>query len=212
MISRYLRTALYAVVLSMAAGVAQSDQPVAVILDVNGPIFPDVEPFDEVEAGTSLKLATGTQLVIGHYRTCDEVTLTGGEVAIADDHFIIEGTDEVSSEQGACVGDVQLETADLVSASIVTRSLTAVSKIAPRSSVGIAGRDAAKYTEMSIRRGGNTLLTAPIARQRAMIYDTVGALKPGARVVVVLTGPDVQTRAAWVEISAQAPAWTILRH
>jgi hypothetical protein len=210
--SRHLCALASAALLCSLPAASWAEQKTAVILDITGPIYPDVEPFDEVAAGTVLKLATGTELVIGHYKTCDEVTLVGGAISVNEDHFVIDGTDEVTSETGACIGEVELEKTDLVSASIITRSIDEVAKIAPRPFVGIVGSDAAKYTEMSIRRGSDTLLSAPISRQRAQLPDNANALVPGARVVVVLTGPDVEPRAAWVEVSAQAPAWTILRH
>lgn len=200
------------IAMSFASLSANAEEPQAVILDVVGDTTPAVEAFDELPAGTKLTLSPGAVVQLGHYATCAEVTVEGGTIAIEAERVMFDGNKSVTQDGETCVSNVTLAVADLVSASIVTRSVVSgLPQIAPKPAVAVAGPDADGYTTLFVIAGGKTVMTTDIVDRRAQVPADAEALVPGQTVTLVVKGPDVRQRAARAEVAEDAAGWVVLR-
>ncbi|MEO1492609.1 MAG: hypothetical protein AAFV19_10700 [Pseudomonadota bacterium] len=203
---------LAASILAMTVTAAAASDASVVILDVQGDVTPSVDAFDELPAGTTLSLGAGTVLQLGHYATCAEVTVKGGTISIETDRVMFDGNESVTQDGETCVSNVTIAAADIVSASIVTRSSNiGTPLIAPRPAVAVGGPDGPGYTTLTVMAGSETVLSAPIVDRRAVVPADAAPLEPGKTVTLIINGPTVQQHAARAVVAEDAAGWVVLR-
>lgn len=199
-------------VLALTGHSAIADEPSVVIFDVQGDVSPAIEAFDELPAGVTLDLGAGAIVQLGHYASCAEVTVTGGTIAIEAERVMFDGNQSVTQDGETCVSNVTLAAADIVSASIVTRSSeSAGPTIAPRPSVAVGGPDGGGYTMLTILMGSEKVMSAPIVNRRAVVPADAAPLEPGQKVTLIINGPNVQQHAARAVVAEDAAGWVVLR-
>ncbi len=198
--------------LALSAFAAAAEDPSAVILDVQGETTPSIEAFDELSAGTFITLGADSVVQLGHYASCAEVTVTGGTISVEAERVMFDGNKSVTQDGETCVSNVTLAAADLVSASIVTRSVIAGEpQIAPRPSVAVGGPDGPGYTMLTVMVGSEKVLSAPIVNRRAIVPTDAAPLEPGKKVTLIIDGPHVQQHAARAVVAEDAAGWVVLR-
>lgn len=199
-------------ILALSAFAASAEEPSVVILDVQGGTTPEIEAFDELPAGITLTLDAGSIVQLGHYATCAEVTVVGGTISIEPERVMFDGNESVTKDGETCVSNVALAEADIVSASIVTRSINlAGPTIAPMPSVAVGGPDGGGYTTLTVLMEGEKAYTAPIVNRRAVVPADAKPLLPGRKVTLIISGPNVQQHAARATVSEDAAGWVVLR-
>jgi hypothetical protein len=115
--------AAFASVLALLITPALAEDAAVVILDVQGETTPAIELFDELPSGVTLDLGADSTVQLGHYATCSEVTVVGGTIAIEPERVMFDKNQSVTKDGETCVSNVTIAAADVVSASIVTRSV-----------------------------------------------------------------------------------------
>lgn len=202
----------FASVLALLITPALAEDAAVVILDVQGETTPAIELFDELPSGVTLDLGADSTVQLGHYATCSEVTVVGGTIAIEPERVMFDKNQSVTKDGETCVSNVTIAAADVVSASIVTRSVGRGGPlIAPRPMVAVGGPDGAGYTTLTVQVRGETTLTAPIVNRRAMLPADAAPLEHGQQVTLIINGPHVQQHAAKATVADDAAGWVVLR-
>lgn len=81
---------------------ALAAEPAAVVVERDGPARPRLEPYDEIAVGDVVLLAEKTRLTFIHYGTCEEVTVTAGEVHMSAHRFLVKGGRIESQRRTEC--------------------------------------------------------------------------------------------------------------
>ncbi|MEO1495096.1 MAG: hypothetical protein AAFV19_23375 [Pseudomonadota bacterium] len=211
--TRNLRSLAMAATASlMMAGVGRAEQPVAVILDVEGVTTPEIAAFDELSEGARLGLADGTLLRLSAYETCAEYEVVGGVVEVRNGQITLSGNSEVHFSAADCIANVTLSDADVVSAGVVTRTGSGdLPEISARPSFGVAGPGADGYDRLTVMIDNETVMTLPVVDRRAAFPAGAASLAAEKDAVVLISGANAQQRAVRVRTNADAAPWTILK-
>lgn len=174
-------------------------EPRALIMDILGFSEPNIDAFDELGDGASILLEAKAELAMTFYPTCEDLTIRGGKITIAGDKLTLTNGKLVAREKGECPGNVKLSPADVVNASVVTRSIKTKPVISTTPKViGVAGPGAAKYTKIGVYGPDGVVFEAPLKTRGVAWPKDAGALDPTKHYTIVLTGPDAQMFAARV--------------
>lgn len=187
-------------------------EPRALIIDIIGFTEPQIDPFDELNDGASILLEATAEMAMTYYPTCEDIKIRGGRISIKGERMTLENSEVVGRTKGQCPGNVDLSPADLVNASVVTR--TAVSKPTISTTpklIGVVGKGAAKYTTISVYGPDGPVFEAPLKGRGAAWPEDAGELDPGKQYTIVLTGPEVQMFAARVKPDGEASPVTVFR-
>lgn len=188
-----------------------ADEPKALVIDVLGTTSPQVEAFEEIGAGTVIQLSGGSELTLSYYATCDEITFRNGTVTIENDRLLMDGGEIISRVAGDCPEQVALAAADVTNAAIITRAVINRPRVSLKPSVGIAGTDAGNFTTLRVQSAKGTIITLPVNGRRVVWPAEAPSLTSGMEYVFVLSGPDLQTRAAKVVADSDVTGLTVLR-
>lgn len=184
--------------LALIAGPALAGPPAALIIDVTGSVSPEIEAFDEVEAGTELTLSGGAELTLSHYGTCDEVSVRGGSIEVGTLDLGLARTTVVSRSRADCSEPVSLSETDTASASVIMRNFEQLPKVPLSPAIVISGKKRAGFDAMAILRGDKQIATLTVA-QGKVAWPTDGLyLSNGTKYVLVLTGRSGEHRATVV--------------
>ena len=182
----------------------------ALVLDTSGSIVPPVEAFADIETGTVLDLGQDSTLTVAHYSECEEVTITGGIVAVGETGLRIEGARSVARTSVNCPARVELVAADLTNAAVVTRSITVRPQIGLRPEIVFAGPEGDKYDSLKVVQGRSLVTVLTITDRRADWPANMAPLEDGSAYVLFITGEDVQGFGASVVASAGAAGRIVL--
>lgn len=206
---KYLIAALFA----GFATAALAEQPRALVMDLSGKVEPAISAFDEINDGALIKLDPDAKISLTFYPTCENLTIKGGSIKIAGKKLSVTGGKIVSKAKGECPGNVALAPADLINASIITRSIRPRPWISPDPSTILAvGAGTGEYTKFSVySKGEGVIVEAVMKNHKAVWPDGAPKLKPGKMYLFVLTGPDKQMHQARVMVDEKAPRILVLR-
>lgn len=197
---------------TISAIVAQADEAVAIILDVEGDTSPAAEAFDELVNGARIDLGSDARVVFSDYQTCGEYNVVGGVIEIENNQIALSRNTHVNFSAASCVASITLSDADLVSAGVVTRASAGdMPEISNRPSFGIPGPASERYDSVTVMIDSKSVLTLSVVNGRALLPDDTASLTPGKEAVVLISGANTQQRAVRVRISDDAAAWTILK-
>ena len=189
-----------AVLLAAATSPAWSGEKAALVLESNGSTAPEVSLFQEVEAGTRLKLSAKTRLTMSHYRRCEEVSFTGGSVLVEADDLEITGARDVDRVAAPCAEAVQLVAADITNAAVVTRSTTRPTIIGKAPEIVLSGPTGKRFDTLKIISGKRLVATVPLDAPRVMFSRHDIALNDKERYAFFFTGPEVRQYAVSVVV------------
>ena len=187
-------------------------EPRALVMDIAGFSDPAIEAFDELNDGAEVKLEAKAEIAMTFYPTCEDLTIRGGTLSIAEGKLAIKDGTIVSRAKGECPGHVKLSPADVVNASIVTRTIKQRPWInTDPLMIGLAGSKAGAYEKIGVYATDGTVFEAPLTGRGVVWPEGAGKLKPGEQYTIVLTGKDIQTFAAKVIPDEKAPRVTVFR-
>jgi hypothetical protein len=150
---------------------AQAQRPVAILVELDGKITPDLGAGAELNNKSSLTLAAGTTLAFIHYRTCRLVSVKGGTIAVDVLEYTVSGGEVLEEEKVTCPAE-QAGLAGSGQAS-GTAALVLRSGAAPRTQIPLrpavmaAGPRAAEFARVEFLDGERTVATLPLAKGRA---------------------------------------------
>jgi hypothetical protein len=186
-------------------------EPAALILDVSGPVNPQVALYDEVADGTVLKLGEGAHVTLSHYAICEEIAITGGTVSISADSLDLQGSQIESRTRVQCPDTVVMSAADIVNMSVTLRSVKPTRLMAPTPDFVLAGKWGRQFDRLDVHSKKGRMATMPVAEGRASWPADGQPLVIGETYVVVLTGPGAQQHAARIEVTAEPQGVTVLK-
>ncbi len=105
MLGRFLVSMLLAVAVA-AAGAAAAQTPhertgVAIVIFIDARSQPEIQPFDELEAGRTIPLGKGETMELGYFDSCVMEAITGGAVTIGARESKVKGG-EILREKVDC--------------------------------------------------------------------------------------------------------------
>lgn len=186
-------------------------EPVALILDVSGPVDPEVALYDEVADGTVLKLGAGAHLTLSHYGICEEVALTGGTVSIGAETLDLDGSQVESRTRVQCPDTVVMTAADLINMSVNLRSVQQARVMAPKPDFVLAGAWGRQFDRLDVHGKAGRMATMSVTDGRASWPGDALPLTIGEKYVVVLNGPGAQQHAARIEVTGEPQGMTVLK-
>lgn len=174
-------------------------EPRALIMDILGFSEPRIDAFDELGDGASILLEETAELAMTFYPTCEDLKIRGGKITISGDKLTLVNGKLVAREKGECPGNVKLSPADVVNASVVTRSIKTKPIISTTPKfIAIAGPGASKYNKIGVYGPDGVVFEAELKTRGVAWPEDAGELKAGLQYTIALTGPDTQMFAARV--------------
>ena len=146
----------------LCAAPALAEDSGALVIDVVGDVSPAVDAFEDVAPGTVLTLGAGAELTISHYRTCEEVTLSGGRVTVGEAGLELDGTETLAREEVDCPSNVALAENDTASATVIVRNFEELPRVPISPSIVLVGDNAAKFSSMTLRREDKVITSLDI--------------------------------------------------
>lgn len=137
---------------------------VALATEVSGETEPAIEPFTEIEAGTSLELGEATQIEFVRYTTCETVTVIGGRITFTEQQFLVQRGKIVDVKRGRCP-EVAEPKADSNIGGVLLRGGSEL-KLTAAPRFAFVGAKRSAYDRLRVLRGGTVMLEAPIAGHR----------------------------------------------
>lgn len=201
----------FCLLLGPAVAVAESAEPVALVLDVQGEVSPSVEPFSELVAGTELTLGPGAVLTVEHYAGCEEVTIHGGAVLVGAKALELAATGFAMRQPIDCPQVIQLSEAT-INAGVILRSVDASDlaeqKVGLTPVILFAGGGG--INSLRIEQGGSEVAAMAVSGGRADWPEDAPALSDGGRYRLVLSDG---WRERWLDVVANGdtPAQIVLR-
>lgn len=205
-----IRSSLIAL-LAVAAAPALAGEPAALVLDVSGPVEPEIGLYEEVGDGTVLKLGTNSRLTLSHYGICEEVTLSGGTLSVSTDKLGIVGGEVLGRNAVQCPDQVVMAAADLINMSVTLRS-SRKSRVMPSSpDFVLAGAWGKKFDRIDVHGADGRVATIPVVGGHGAWPIDTPPLEVGSAYVVVLNGPGAQQHAARIEVTEDTQGLTVLK-
>ena len=195
------------------ASTAVAEQPRALVMDLTGKAEPAISAFDELNEGALIKLAGDAQISLTFYPTCEDVTVKGGSIKISGNKLAVTGGKVISKAKGECPGNVALAPADLINASIITRTVKPRPWISPSPAAVVAvGAGTGEYNRFAVyAKGEGVIVNTDMKDHKAIWPKGAPKLKAGKMYLFVLTGPEQQMHQARVRVEEKAPRVLVLR-
>jgi len=164
-----MRTIILALAAAFAAGTVHASQlPAALILDYSGPPRAGIEAYGEIQPGREIGLGPRDRMLILHYGSCRQVTVTGGKVSISAEQLVVSESKDSQESGHFCPQEV-----------VVTGGSTAPQAISPRVDCMVIGKRKADLGEVEIRDGNDLLLSVPAQGYRLITAPAAPEMKPG---------------------------------
>ncbi len=185
-------TALAAVSLAPAGpapAAAQSAPAVALVTDVGGRTEPVVEPFSEMPAGSTVRLAPGTTLNVLFYSSCEELSIAGaGQVTFTEDELRIADARVASRQSTPCPRKVTVRKDGTVGGVLIRGAPTVKTApaLSPTPGFIFAGRAAKAYDRILIAHGNTVVLDAGLTTPSFTWPRGTPPLQPGILHTLVL--------------------------
>ncbi len=176
-----ISTVLGAMVLTvLAVGHAGAATGVALVLETQGTMTPEVQPYREILADSTITVPRGTQLVFLHYATCRTVTVSGVTVTLRERAYMLKGGSVQSELKTTCPRKVRLKAAGELGG-VVTRSLdqSGTVNFSTRPTFVLVGRHADDFAFIHVHRENQVLLEAPMDGPRFQWPPEAAPLLPG---------------------------------
>jgi hypothetical protein len=202
------RGALGLAVLVLAAPAAWS-APAALVTDVAGQVTPAVGAFDEVDAGTELRLGQGSTLVIEHYASCEAAKVTAGVIGIGADGLDLSRATVAERSGIDCPEAVTLHQGEMIGAGIVLRSADRPTRVPLAPDIVIAGGGSG-FDSLRVEQDGRPVWTVPVRGGRVDWPEGRRFLTDQGSYLLVLTGPAGE-QSAKVRADRAAAGRTVLR-
>ncbi len=94
--------------LSAQGGEVAKADPSALVLSVGGTTVPPVKPNEELDERAAIRVRPGSKLVVLHYRTCKEITVTAGVLNVPLDAFSVDGARPPEEQRVTCPREQKL--------------------------------------------------------------------------------------------------------
>lgn len=203
--------AIFASAMLAAGGAFAADAPAALVLDYSGPPNPRLASFSELADGTELALGSGDTLTLLHYRTCKQVTITGGKVKVGVPRLAVEGGRKTEEPGEQCPQEVKVATAG-VSGGVLMRSV-AVFVLPARVDCTVVGARRAEVGSIEIAATGALPLVLPAAGGRVVAPEAAEPLAAGEYGLAVraLSGEPLKTLPVTVLEDAPADKLCLIR-
>lgn len=185
-----MKMAAFATLALLLSPVLASAQPVALVLDVTGNVSPEVQAFDEIDAGTELTLKEGASLTVEHYQICEQVTLRGGSLMVGTESLGLDNARFVARRPVECPEIVQLPSPSM-NAGVIVRNVAsawrhdAPPRIGLRPSVLVPGSDGAR--DLRIEKDGEEVATLAIVDGQSLWPEGARQLAAGERYELILS-------------------------
>lgn len=175
---------------------ALAAEPAALIVDVQGAVSPAVESFEDVDAGMVLTLAPDGEVIISHYKACEEITATGaGTISVSATGLELDGVTVSDRTAVDCPSAVALANADTASATVVIRDVMPLAKVPLVPEIVLVGDNAAKFEQLELRRRDAVIATLPVQNRRVQWPVDGLFLSDRTKYQLILTGPGVAANA-----------------
>lgn len=166
-----------------SAGQALSAEKAALVVDIVGASTPAIDPFSELDAGETIELAAGAELIVMHYATCEEIHIAAGALTIGRDDVRIDPQSEViARDKVACPETVAFREDANAAGAVVLRS-AGEATIAPRPVFVAQGAD-----RVEVRLGDQLIATAQVTGGRALWPADAPDLMVGETYALRMTG------------------------
>lgn len=164
--------------LGLALGAAPGRAaPVALATEVSGETVPPIEPFTEIEPGTSLELGETTQIEFMRYTSCETVTVVGGRITFTEQQFLVQRGKIVDVKRSRCP-EVAQPKADSNLGGVLLRGGNADLKLMAAPRLAFVGAGRAAYDRLRVLKGKTVILEAPIAGHQFTWPADAAALTP----------------------------------
>lgn len=146
------------------ASLAHAGIVVALVLDKQGAITPDVPAYHEIPSGTTITLSPGGKLVFMHYETCRTVAVSGGTIQFHERDYVVSSGGKLQSETGSpCPRKVRLKGGGEM-AGTVMRGLTSSGALilSTRPGFVLVGESADDFMHVRVSQGAREVLQTPL--------------------------------------------------
>src|SRR5690625_121853 len=172
-------------------------EPVALVLDVQGNVSPEVKAFDEIDANTELTLDSGGALTIEHYTICEQVTFRGGVLVVEEEALNLDRARFVARRPVECPEVVQLPDPK-VNAGVIVRNVasawrrSATPRIGLAPSILVPGIDGTN--DLRIERDGDEVATLSVVDGRSVWPEGTNQLAAGEHYELILSNGEASHR------------------
>lgn len=146
-----------------AWSVAHAQTTSALVLEKSGASVPEMQPYSEIAAGTTISLPKRAKLVFLHYYTCQTVAVVGGTISFGGETYTITGGKKESEKRSPCPRKVALKAGGEMGG-IMVRSLRIGSslKFSTRPAFVLVGKRANEFASVQVSKEDKELLQAPL--------------------------------------------------
>ncbi|MBI3707274.1 MAG: hypothetical protein HY246_06295 [Proteobacteria bacterium] len=179
----------------------------ALITDLTGTSEPAIEPFSEVPAGTTLKLAANGKIAFLFYDTCETVTIAGGTISFGDVSFEVTGGKVLEKTPSPCPRKVTLR-ADGTIAGVMLRSSAAARsnlKLSTQPALVLAGKAGGTFGTLQITKANAVVYEAKLHGPQFSWPKDVPALIEGQPYQLVLLPKAAGGRSMYLDFTAADP-------
>lgn len=140
---------------------SRAAEPVALVLELDGAMEPQVEPFSELAPGDTIELSDGATLAFLHYPSCAEVTVRGGRLVLSEQRYTLQRGKIVSVDRARCPKTVVLSENRQVGG-VLLRSGGSPT-LSTRPEFVIAGQGIGEVARVRVRDGDTVIAEAPLS-------------------------------------------------
>lgn len=182
--------------LAFLAPAAALADPAALVIDAQGSVAPEVGAFEDVDAGTVLTLGADAEVIVSHYKACEEITATGaGTISVNADALVLDGVTVSDRVAVDCPSAVALASADTASATVVIRDVVPLAKVPLMPEIVLVGANAARFDSLELMRGKTSVKTMDV-KDRFVVWPAEGLiLSDRKKYKLILTGPGARATA-----------------
>ncbi len=173
--TRPMAVILLGVWLTLVSAVTSQVEPTeALLLEKHGALKPDLPTFGEIPPGTLLSLSDTAWIKFSHYRTCQEVTITGGSIKFGSGSYEVTGG-TLMERHGKCPERYLVDDTGgvmWVSGSVMLRSLhrEEPGSLSPRRfltvplrpTLVLVGKRARDFSSVRVSKAGKQVLHVPL--------------------------------------------------
>lgn len=178
-------------ILPSAAGAA--DQPVGLVMDVQGTTRPAVAPYTELMDPSTLTLDPGTVVTLVHYKTCRIYVVRGGQIYADADRMSLSGGHLVKASKTECPQERKLAAtggSSVGTAGVLVRTMRMLPRLTDHPRIVLTGSAASRFPAAELLRNGKPLGGMQVHAHLAAWPASRPALSPGKGYVVQLTSAD----------------------
>lgn len=173
-----MRTIILALAVTCVVGAVHASQlPAALILDYSGPPRSGVEAYGEILPGREIGLGPRDRVVILHYGSCRQLTVTGGKVSVLPEALVVNDAKDSQEAGRLCPQEVSLSGGG-----------PAPQVISARIDCMVIGKRKSDLGEVEIRDGDVVLLSVPAQGYRLITAPAAPEMKPGKTYSLVAKG------------------------